>query len=114
MPTYNCLAFNFVLLQPEILDSYASALINAVKAERDGLGGIDEKKVQAGKFRMSEDERLKDKRQEKWLLTLMIKDLLRYEIALLDKDDDDELYLVFPTQSAREYPDLPEPKGKAI
>src|SRR5207249_6716161 len=38
---------NLVLLQPELLDSYASALVNAVKGEPDGLGSIAEEKARA-------------------------------------------------------------------
>jgi hypothetical protein len=34
-----------VLLQPELLDAYASALVNAVRDEPDGLGSIDEGRV---------------------------------------------------------------------
>src|SRR5207245_4169744 len=36
---------NLVLLQPEILDTYASALVNVVRDEPDGLGSILEEKV---------------------------------------------------------------------
>ena len=35
---------NLVLLQPELLDAYASALINTVKDEPDGLGSITEER----------------------------------------------------------------------
>ena len=68
---------NLVLLQPELLDSYASALINVVRDEPDGLGSITEEKVRNGRFPMSEDERIKDKELEKLLLIAMIEDLLR-------------------------------------
>jgi GTPase SAR1 family protein len=100
---------NLVLLQPELLDSYASALVNIVKDEPDGLGSISEIKVKTGDFPMSHDERIKDKEQEKLLLIAMIEDLLRYEIALREGS-----YLVFPSQSTRENPDLPDPEGKAV
>jgi WD40 repeat protein len=104
---------NLVLLQPELLDAYASALVNAVKDEPDGLGSITEKKAQTGDFSISDDERLKDKEQEKLLLLAMVEDLLRHEIALREQADDGP-HLVFPSQSTRENPDLPDPKGKAV
>ena len=104
---------NLVLLQPELLDAYASALINAVKDEPDGLGSILEAKVRMGDFSMSEDERLKDKEQEKLLLIAMVEDLLRYEIALREPSDEGS-YLIFPSRSTRENPNLPEPEGKAV
>lgn len=103
---------NLVLLQPELLDAYASALINAVKEEPDGLGSISEVRVLKGNFTMSDDKYIKDKEQEKVLLIAMVEDLLRYEIALREQADDGP-YLVFPSQSTRENPDLPDPEGKA-
>src|SRR5258708_39489101 len=51
--------------------------------------------------------------QEKLLLIAMVEDLLRYEIALREQGDDGA-YLVFPSQSTRENPDLPNPEGKAV
>jgi GTPase SAR1 family protein len=104
---------NLVLLQPELLDSYASALVNAVKDEPDGLGSIAEEKARTGNFPVSRDERLKDKEQEKLLLIAMVEDLLRHEIVLREQADEGP-YLVFPSQSTRENPDLPDPEGKAV
>ena len=104
---------NLVLLQPEMLDSYASALVNAVKDEPDGLGSIAEEKARTGNFSVPRDERLKDKEQEKLLLIAMVEDLLRHEIVLREQADDGS-YLVFPSQSTRENPDLPDPEGKAV
>src|SRR5207253_3220298 len=102
---------NFVLLQPELLDAYASALVNAVKDEPDGLGSIAEEKVQAGVFAMSADERINNKEQEKLLLIAMIEDLLRNEIALRENSEDG-IQLVFPSQSTRENAELPDPEEK--
>ncbi|MGZ3623588.1 MAG: TIR domain-containing protein [Ktedonobacteraceae bacterium] len=104
---------NLILLQPELLDAYASALVNAVKDEPDGLGSIAEAKVYMGEFPISKDERLPDKEQEKLLLIAMVEDLLRGELALREPADDGPL-LVFPSQSTRENPNLPEPEGKTL
>jgi GTPase SAR1 family protein len=104
---------NFVLLQLELLDSYASSLINAVKDEPDGLGSILEERVLMGDFPIPEDERLADRGQEKVLLIAMIDDLLRYEIILREPSDEGQ-YLIFPSQSTREHPDLPDPQGKTV
>ena len=104
---------NLVLLQPELLDAYTSALINAVRDEPDGLGSIAEDQVRVGNFAMPADERLRDKEQEKLLLLAMIEDLLRFEIALREQGNDGP-YLIFPSQSTRENPDLPNPEGKAV
>jgi len=104
---------NLVLLQPELLDSYASSLVNAVKVEPDGLGSILEEKARTGAFSVPREERLKDKEQEKLLLIAMVEDLLRHEIVLREQADEGT-YLVFPSQSTRENPDLPDPEGKAV
>src|SRR5256885_16792295 len=79
---------NFVLLQPELLDAYASALVNAVKDEPEGFGSISEAKVQAGDFSIPRDERIHNKEQEKLLLLAMVEDLLHSEIALRETAED--------------------------
>ena len=101
-----------VLLQPEKLDAYASALVNAVKEEPDGLGSIAEEDVLLGHFTMPQDERIGDREEEKVLLIAMVEDLLLHEIALREHADDGP-HLVFPSQSTRENPDLLDPEGKA-
>jgi WD40 repeat protein len=100
---------DLVLLQPELLDAYASALINAVKSEPEGFGSIAEDEVRAGAFLIPEDVRIKSKEQEKMLLTALIEDLLRRELVLRE-----DSILVFPSQSTRKYPDLPEQKRKTL
>lgn len=104
---------HFILLQPELLDAYASSLINAVKDEPDGLGSILEESAQRGLFFIPKDERLENNEQERLLLIAMIEDLLRFEIALREYAEDGS-YLVFPSQSTRENPDLPDPRGEAV
>ena len=80
-----------------------------MRDEPDGLGSIEEEHVRTGNFRMPHDERIKDKEQEKWLLITMIEDMVPRELTLRE-----EQYLVFPSQSTRENPDLPDPDGKAV
>jgi small GTP-binding protein len=104
---------NLILLQPELLDAYASGLVNAAKEEPDGLGCIVEEDARVGRFHMSSDERIKDKEQEQLLLLATIENMLRHEIALREPADDGS-YLIFPSQLTREHPDLPDPEGVAI
>ncbi|MCP4699032.1 MAG: TIR domain-containing protein [Gammaproteobacteria bacterium] len=104
---------DLVLLQPELLDAYASAIINAAKEEPDGLGCIFEEDVREGCFRIAEEERIKNRKQEKLLLIATIKDLLHHELGLREQTPEGEL-LIFPSQLTREHPELPEPKGKAL
>jgi WD40 repeat protein len=104
---------DLVLLQPELLDAYASALVNAVKEEPDGLGCIAEASAQSGNFRIPEGERIKDSGQERQLLKAMVEDLLHHEIALREQTEAGP-QLVFPSQLTREHQDLPDPEGKAV
>jgi hypothetical protein len=104
---------NMVLLQPEFLDSYASAIINAAKEEPEGEGCIAEEIAVSGNFRMPKKERIKDKDAEKILLISTIQDLLRHEIAFREFLDDGP-QLVFPSQFTREWSEAPDPEGKTV
>lgn len=104
---------NLVLLQPELLDAYASAIVNAARGELEGLGSIAEEEVLIGRFPMSADERIADEEQEHLLLLATIEDLIRHEIALRE-DLDAGTMLVFPSEFTREQPYVTEPEGKAL
>ncbi len=104
---------DLVLLQPELLDAYASAMVNAAKEEPDGLGCIVEEDALTGRFRMPEDERIQNKKQEKLLLIATVEELLCHEIALREQTEAGPV-LVFPSQFTREWPDAPDPEGKAV
>jgi len=104
---------SFVLLQPEVRDVYASAMVNAARDEPDGYGWISEDAARAGDFEIPQGERISDRDQEKLLLLSTIEDLLRHELALRDQEDNGS-YLIFPSQLTRENPNLPEPDGKSI
>lgn len=93
---------NYVLLEPELLDAYASAIVEAARDEPDGLGIIAEDQVRAGQFRIPAD-RLADPREEELLLIATIESLVRGEIALRESTDDG-VVLLFPAQSTREPP----------
>ena len=104
---------NFVLLQPELLDAYASAIINQAKDEPYGMGCIAEENVLEGHFQLSKDERIKDKVQEKLLLIATLEDMLQHEIALRESTVDG-VHLVFPSQFTREWSEAPDPQGKTV
>jgi WD40 repeat protein len=104
---------DLILLQPELLDGYAASIVSAARDEPDGLGYINENAAQTGRFRMSEDQRIKDRGQETLLLISTVENLLRHEIALREPSEQGTC-LVFPSQLTRENPDLPEPEGKAV
>jgi hypothetical protein len=84
-------------MQPELLNADAAAMLNTARDEPDGMGSIAEEGARAGRFRMSEDERIKDKAQENLLLIATVEDLLRHKFALREQEDEGP-YLIFPSQ----------------
>ncbi len=104
---------DLVLLQPELLDAYASGMVQAARAEPDGLGFIAEEEALAGRFGLAESERVSDRAQEKLLLIATVEELLRHEIALKEVTDRG-VDLVFPSQFTRERPDAPDIPGKEV
>jgi class 3 adenylate cyclase/GTPase SAR1 family protein len=102
-----------VVLQPELIDTYASAMIMAAKKEPDGMGSIPEEVIVSARFEIPKGERVEDKETETLLLLATIEDLLGHEIALRETTDEGQL-LIFPSQLTRENPDLPDPPGKEV
>ena len=103
----------YVLLQPELLDAYGSAMVNTAKEEPDGLGSLAEEVALAGKFFVPKEQKITDPGQEQLLLHATVEELVRHDLALRENADDGR-YLVFPSQFNRDYEDAPEPKGKAV
>ncbi len=108
VPLSNSVLATIYLLKPELLDYYASALINAVYDELDGLGNILIDKVMDGGFRIPEENRLGNKEQKKLLLTAMIDQLQDHDIASREYTNEGS-YLVFPSLSTREFPEPTDP-----
>jgi WD40 repeat protein/class 3 adenylate cyclase/GTPase SAR1 family protein len=103
----------YVLLQPELLDAYASAMVNAAKKEPDGLGSISEDAALAGQFYIPEEQKVKERGQEQLLLHATVEELVRHDLALRESAEDGR-YLVFPSEFIRDYEAAPEPKGKVL
>lgn len=109
-----CLSFaNYVLLQPELLDAYASAIVNAAGSDPEGLGCILEEEVLLGCFPMSQDERIADKEQEKLLLIATEEELLHHELVFKEVTDAGTA-LVFPSQLTRERIDNVDLPGTSV
>jgi hypothetical protein len=104
---------DLVLLQPELLDAYASGMVQAAREEQDGLGFIAEEDALAGRFRLAESERVRDKAQEKLLLIATVEELLRHEIALKESTERG-VDLVFPSQFTRARVDAPDIPGAEV
>ena len=103
---------DLILLQPELLDAYASAMVTSARDEAEGLGFMLEEEARSRGFYMPEDERIKDQEQEELLLIATIEDLIKHEIALREIDETGNEILVFPSQTTRLYAkNVPEPDG---
>lgn len=102
---------NQILLKPQVLDAYASALVNAVADDDASNGSILESRVKNCEFQMPEDARLKNKGQEQLLLLAMIEDLVQRELVLR-QDTNDGVVLFFPSQVRREVPESEEDEIK--
>jgi class 3 adenylate cyclase/GTPase SAR1 family protein len=103
----------YILLQPELLDAYASAMVIKAKEEPDGLGSMAEEAALAGRFYVPAEQKVADPGQEQLLLHATVEELVLHDLALRENADDGR-YLVFPSQFNRDYEDAPEPKGKAV
>ena len=86
----------FVLLRPELLDAYASALIDAARGQPDGLGYLAEEDALAGRFPMPAGVRLQGP-EERLLLIATVEELLRHDLVLREVADG-AIDLVFPSQ----------------
>ena len=108
------LAFgDLVLLQPELIDVYAGAIVNAARDEPDGLGSMLESRVLNVDFRLPEQERIADRQQEKLLIIATLEELTRHEIVLRE-DTEDGVQLVFPAAFRRDLPEAAEPADNTV
>jgi WD40 repeat protein/class 3 adenylate cyclase len=103
----------YVLVQPELLDSYASAIVNAAREEPDGLGCIAETGALLGRFRVDPDVRVTDAAMESLLLLAMVEELIEHDLALRENADDGQ-YLVFPSQFNRDWEEAPDPEDTTV
>lgn len=91
-----------VLLRPELLSFYASAIINAAKdARTDGFGQLKEQTVWDADFSIPESGRLQDSNEEKWMLLATVDDLMMHEVAYRDAEN----HIIFPSQFIQENKD---------
>jgi hypothetical protein len=104
---------DYVLLQPELLDIYAGAIVNAARDEPDGLGSILETKVVGLDFVVPSSERVKEERQERLLVLATLEELLHRELVLREPTGGG-VQLVFPSAYRRDLPASETPKGDGV
>jgi small GTP-binding protein len=97
---------DFVLLQPERINSYAAAVVRSVRKHTDEIGCIAEEKVLSGELDYQDMKRL-DKFEEEYVLRAMHQTFVQRGLCLREKTDDGRM-LVFPSYFRRERPELDE------
>ncbi len=105
---------DYVLLQPELLDAYAGAIVNAAREEPDGLGCILEADVVGLNFGVPSAGRVVEERQERLLVLATLEELLQCELVLREPTEDGGVQLVFPSAYRRDLPPSETPKGDAV
>ncbi len=101
---------DYVLLQPELLDAYAGAMVNAARDEPDGLGSILETEVVNVGFPVPAADRVRDQLQERLLVLATLEELLLHELVLRERTKEG-VQLVFPSAYRRDLPTSEMPKG---
>ena len=95
---------DFVLLQPEKINSYAAAVVRSVRKHTDEIGCIAEEKVLAGELDYQDMQRL-EKFEEEFVLRAMHQTFVERGLCLREKTDEGRM-LVFPSYFRRERPKL--------
>jgi WD40 repeat protein/RNase P subunit RPR2 len=92
---------DLVLLQPELLNGYAGAIIRAARAHKDEIGCVREEDIYDPKFDFTGVERLKHRPDEELLLRAMVQTFLDHSLCIAE-DTPQGRHLVFPSQYRRE------------
>jgi len=101
------LAFgDFVLLQPEQINRYASVVVRMAREHADEMGVVPEQQVLDGRLDYKGMERLAEA-DEKILLRAMVQTFLDRSLCLREETPRGTM-LVFPSYFRRDKPDLPE------
>lgn len=92
---------DLVLLQPELLNGYAAAIIRAARAHTDEIGCVLESHIYDPKFDFTGVERLKNRPDEELLLRALVQTFLDHSLCIAE-DTPHGRHLVFPSQYRRE------------
>lgn len=95
---------DFVLLEPEILNDYASAVVRAARKNPNGLGTVPVQQVYQAEIDLEDIQRLPDTETERVLLHAVVELFLKRQVALRESEQ-----LVFPSKFNRQLPQSPPP-----
>jgi WD40 repeat protein len=92
---------DLVLLQPELLNGYAGAIIRAARAHKDEIGCVPEDAIYDLGFDFTGVDRLKHRSDEDLLLRAMVQTFLERSLCIAEETSEGR-HLVFPSQYRRE------------
>ncbi|MDX6382539.1 MAG: hypothetical protein QOK48_112 [Blastocatellia bacterium] len=92
---------DLVLLQPELLNGYAGAIIRAARKHTDEIGCVLEADIYQPDFDFTGVERLKHRPDEELLLRALVQTFLDHSLCIAE-DMEQGRQLVFPSQYRRE------------
>jgi WD40 repeat protein/GTPase SAR1 family protein len=92
---------DLVLLQPELLNGYAGAIIRAARAHVDEIGCVPEDDIYDPGFDFTGVDRLKHRSDEELLLRAMVQTFLERSLCIAEETPQGR-HLVFPSQYRRE------------
>lgn len=100
---------DFVLVKPEILNDYASAVVRVARKHPEGLGTVSEQDVLEARIDFEDLKRLPDPGTERSLLHAVVELFLNREVALREGGQ-----LVFPSKFNRKLPEYPKPPIREV
>lgn len=88
-----------VLLQPELLDAYANAIINAAQnnTNPEKFGRVSERDIWQGNLTVPDTLKIQDRKLESKLLVATIKELMSYEVVFREAEE-----FIFPSHFVQE------------
>lgn len=101
---------SWILLQPELINSHAQAVIRSLREDEREIGCIAEEKVLGGDIAFPEGKSRLELQDERIVLLAMHQILIEHGLCLRDEDPEGKgpTMLVFPSYARRERPDLVE------
>ena len=97
---------DFILLQPEWINRYASVVVRMAREHADEMGAVPQQQVLDGGLDYKDMDRLNEA-DEKILLRAIVQTLLDRSLCIREKSPNGEM-LVFPSYFRRDNPDQPE------
>ncbi|QGM93442.1 TIR domain-containing protein [Methylocystis rosea] len=92
---------DLVLLRPDLLNAYASALIRAARAHTDEIGCLAEELIYTDSVDFTGVDRLENRADEELLLRAVVKTLLDHSLCIREAEDG-QMLLIFPSQYRRD------------